>query len=86
MAARASQANSDANAFRTADGVAFDPNKIDQDGAKAKIADINGKWTGALALGSVALVGAGVSAWLWLRTPGPNVATDGRQVFLAWNF
>ncbi len=86
FAMKASQANSDANAFRSADGVSFDPSKINETDAKAKIADINGKWTTAAGLGAVAVVGAGVSAWLWLRTPGPGVASDGRQVLLAWQF
>lgn len=83
---KASQANSDANAFRSADGVSFDPSKISESDARAKVSDINGKWTSAAGLGAVAVVGAGVSAWLWLRTPGPTVATDGRQVYVAWRF
>jgi len=86
FAMKARQANSDANAFRTADGVSFDPSKIGESDAKEKVTDINSKWTTAASLGAVAVVGAGVSAWLWLRTPGPAVATDGRQVYLAWRF
>jgi len=86
FALMANKANSDADAFRIAGAATFDPAKIGEADAKAKITDINGKWTTAAVLGGVAVVGAGVSAYLWLRTPGPTVATDGRQVLLAWNF
>lgn len=82
LAGLAQRADSDADQYRVAGTRAFDPTRISEADAQAKLHEINNKWTGAAVCGGVAISAAVAATWMWFADNRPTRLAQARGLLL----